>query len=219
VLRGESRISRSRRRICQIRLQPGRVKPLKETLAAIESADLITLGPGSLFTSVIPNLLVDGIPQAIAASPARKAYFMNLMTQPGETTHFRASDHVRALLNHSGLSHSGVAGKGLIDVCVVNTRAVSRKALQSYRQQAAQPVEEDVDELKRMGIKVLATDLLRMSGVRMNRVGINSRAPAEKIRHDSGAMAAVAIELAQDRVNGQRNRRLRRRLAALRIAK
>src|ERR1019366_3606311 len=68
VLRGESRISRSRRRIREIRLQPGRVRPLKDTLAAIESADLITLGPGSLFTSLIPNLLVSGIPKAIRNS-------------------------------------------------------------------------------------------------------------------------------------------------------
>jgi uncharacterized cofD-like protein len=213
---GETRISRSSTPIERVALLPRGAKPLPEALHAIANADLITLGPGSLFTSVIPNLLVDGIPQAIAASPARKAYFMNLMTQPGETTHFRASDHVRALLNHSGL-----AGKRLIDVCVVNTRSFSRKALASYREQAAQPVEEDVDELKRMGIKVLATDLLRMSAVRMNGARINSRQPAEKIRHDSGAMAAVAIELAQNKAHAseQRNRRLRRRLAALRIAK
>ena len=135
-----------------------------------------------MFTSVIPNLLVDGIPEAIARSAARKAYFVNLMTQPGETTHFRASDHVRAVL-----SHAGTAGRRLIDVCVVNTRAYSRKALDSYRLQAAQPVDVDLNELKRLGVKVIATDLLRMNG----------RRPAEKIRHDSGALAAVAIEMAQ----------------------
>ena len=77
-------------------------RPLRETLEAIAQADLITLGPGSLFTSVIPNLLVEGIPQAIAASPAVKAYFVNLMSQPGETTGLRASDHVAALLRHAG---------------------------------------------------------------------------------------------------------------------
>jgi uncharacterized cofD-like protein len=190
---GETRISRSTVPIERVRMRPGNAKPLPETLEAIASADLITLGPGSLFTSVIPNLLVDGIPQAIAASSARKAYFMNLMTQPGETTHFRASDHVRTLL-----SHSGNIGKCLIDACVVNTRPYSRKALASYRQQAAQPVEVDLEELKRTGIKVVATDLLR----------INGRQPAEKIRHDSGAIAAVAIEMAQQR------RRSRRRLAS-----
>src|SRR5437868_12289637 len=100
VVRGETRISRSRRPIREIRLQPGRVRPLKETLAAIAQADLITFGPGSLFTSVIPNLLVSGIPKAIRESPALKAYFLNLMTQPGETTNFTGSDHLRALGEH-----------------------------------------------------------------------------------------------------------------------
>ena len=97
---GETRISHSTSRIERIALRPRKPKPLAETLCAIANADLITLGPGSLFTSVIPNLLVDGIPQAIAASPALKAYFVNLMSQPGETTDFRASDHVQAILRH-----------------------------------------------------------------------------------------------------------------------
>jgi uncharacterized cofD-like protein len=190
---GETRISRSTAPIERVTMRPRRAKPLPETLEAIASADLITLGPGSLFTSVIPNLLVDGIPQAIAASGGRKAYFMNLMTQPGETTHFRASDHVRAVLNHAS-----DAGRRLIDVCVVNTRTYSRKALQSYGLQGAQPVEADFDKLKGMGVKVVATDLLRMYG----------RRPGDKIRHDSGALAAVAIEMAQQ------GRRSRRRLAS-----
>src|ERR1700722_9476231 len=102
VLRGESRISPSRSRICRSRLLPNRVRPLKETLDAIARADLITLGPGSLFTSVIPNLLVSGIPKAIRQSRAKKTYFMNLMRQPGETTNFAASDHVAALWEHAG---------------------------------------------------------------------------------------------------------------------
>ena len=101
-LQGETRISRSTSPIDRISLRPARPKPLAETLRAIAEADLITLGPGSLFTSVIPNLLVDGIPQAIAKSPALKAYFVNLMWQPGETTNFRASDHVQAILRHCG---------------------------------------------------------------------------------------------------------------------
>src|SRR6266699_500023 len=99
---GETRISRSRVRIERIALKPRSPKPLAETLEAIAGADLITLGPGSLFTSVIPNLLVKGIPDAIRRSPAVKAYFVNLMWQPGETMSFRASDHVRAICNHAG---------------------------------------------------------------------------------------------------------------------
>ena len=148
-------------------------------LEAIANADLITLGPGSLFTSVIPNLLVAGIPEAIAASKAYKAYFMNLMSQPGETTNFRASDHVEAIYRHAKLP--------MLDVCVLNTRAMSGKVLDRYRASAARPVENDVENLERLGLKVIATDLLRMSGNRMQ----------EKIRHDSSVIGAIAFELAQ----------------------
>src|SRR5579864_3944162 len=99
---GETRISRSQHPIRKIRLAPRKVRPLPAALTAIAEADVITLGPGSLFTSVVPNLLVDGIPAAIRQSPAVKAYFVNLMWQPGETTEFRASDHIRAIHQHSG---------------------------------------------------------------------------------------------------------------------
>jgi len=102
---GETRISRTTSRIERVSLRPRRARPLTETLDAIQNADLITLGPGSLYTSVIPNLLVDGIPQAIASSPATKVYFMNLMTQPGETTGYNASDHLQALRDHARLGH------------------------------------------------------------------------------------------------------------------
>jgi uncharacterized cofD-like protein len=190
---GESAISRSKIAIRKINLKPRRAKPLPEALEAIEKADLITMGPGSLFTSVIPNLLVKGIPEAIAASSARKVFFVNLMTQPGETTKFRASDHAAALLKHCGRSRQGI-----IDVCVVNTRPFSAKALEHYQSNLAQPVEADVEELGRMGIEVLCADLLRL----------NSRASSGKIRHDSSAVAAVAVELAQQ------GRRMRRKLTS-----
>ena len=176
---GESRISRSRSRIERIEIHPRRPKPLAETLDAIAKADLITLGPGSLFTSVIPNLLVDGIPQAIAQSPALKAYFVNLMSQPGETTNFRASDHVEAIHRHSERS--------ILDVCVVNTRAMRGKVLDRYQANAARPVENDIENLERLGVKVIAADLLRMSGKRVQ----------EKIRHDSSVIGAIAFELAR----------------------
>src|SRR5438270_217681 len=119
---GETRISRSRHRIERVELRPRRPKPLAETLQAIAEADLITLGPGSLFTSVIPNLLVQGIPKAIAESRALKVYFLNLMSQPGETTQFSASDHVAAILRHAGR-------RQVIDMCVLNSRSIRGKAL------------------------------------------------------------------------------------------
>jgi uncharacterized cofD-like protein len=180
---GETRISRSKSRIDRIALRPRRPKPLPETIEAIARADLITLGPGSLYTSVIPNLLVDGVAGAIAASPALKVYFVNLMSQPGETNQFRASDHVAALLRHAGRAYS----RSLLDVCVVNTRSIPGRALDRYRASAAKPVENDFENLERMGLRVIATDLLRMSGDRIQ----------EKIRHDQGSVGAVALELAQ----------------------
>ncbi|HUA87291.1 MAG TPA: uridine diphosphate-N-acetylglucosamine-binding protein YvcK [Bryobacteraceae bacterium] len=187
---GETRISRSRSRIEKIALRPARPKPLAETLRAIAEADLITLGPGSLFTSIVPNLLVDGIPRAIAQSPALKAYFVNLMSQPGETTNFRASDHLGALLRHAGRY-----GRGLIDVCVINTRPISGKVLEKYQRQAARPVENDVANLGRLGAKVLGEDLLRLSRLRAH----------EKIRHDSTVLGAIAVQLAE--LGSERRRR------------
>jgi uncharacterized cofD-like protein len=188
---GETRISRSTRPIQRVHLSSRRVRPLKETLEAIAQADLITLGPGSLYTSVIPHLLVEGIPQAIAASPAVKAYFTNLMTQPGETTGMEsASGHMAALLSHGtrhGARHAGQGGTRLIDVCVVNTGSILQKALERYRAQEARPVENDVSKLEAMGVKVVAADLVRMAGRRVQNV----------IRHDPGATSAVAIQLAR----------------------
>ena len=181
---GETRISRSKSPIERIELRPRRPKPLAETIEAIARADLITFGPGSLYTSVIPNLLVEGIPRAISASPALKAYFVNLMCQPGETDQFRASDHVAAILRHAGRAYS----RSLLDVCVVNTRPIRGKVLERYRARAAKPVEMDIPNLERMGLRVITTDLLRMSGDRM----------PGKIRHEPGVTGAVAFELAQE---------------------
>ncbi len=139
-------------------------KPLPETLAAIEDADLITLGPGSLFTSVIPNLLVEGIAPAIQRSRALKAYFVNLMWQPGETIGFRASDHVEALHRHAGMH--------LIDVAVVNTRAITARQRRKYAAENVRPVLNDVDRLAEMGLQVVAADLL---GARRQRAPRSAR--------------------------------------------
>jgi uncharacterized cofD-like protein len=130
---------------------------------------------------VIPNLLVKGVADAIKQSPAVKVYFVNLMSQPGETTNFRASDHVKALLRHAG------RGRRLVDVCVVNTQPIQRKALDRYQANAARAVENDVDTLKRMGLKVVGADLVRMAG----------RLSDQKIRHDQSVLGAVTLDLAQ----------------------
>lgn len=179
---GETRISRSRRRIERVQLVPRRARPLAATLAAIAEADLITFGPGSLFTSVIPNLLVEGIPAAIRRSRAVKAYFVNLMWQPGETTNFSASDHVRAIGRHSR--------GNLLDYVVVNTRPIRAELKKKYARQQALPVENDVQEIAGMGIQVIGAPLVKQ---------------AEKVRHDPDLLAEVALNLArkgrQRRVN------------------
>ena len=172
---GETRISRSRQRIRSVRLNPRKARPLAATLNALEEADVITLGPGSLFTSVIPNLLVEGIPAAIRRSPAVKVYFVNLMWQPGETTDFRASDHIRAIHKHAG-------GK-LLDYAVINVRPIPSEVKRRYARQAALPVENDIDNILKLGLKVMAGKLALLS---------------DKVRHDPASTAAVVVKLAQE---------------------
>lgn len=172
---GETRIGRSRARIRRIRLIPRHAPPLPDALAAIREADVITLGPGSLFTSIIPNLLVDGIAAAIKDSKAVKACYVNLMWQPGETMKFRASDHIRALQKHAG-------GK-FLDYAVVNLRPILPALRKRYAREAVLPVENDLDTIFKMGIQVMAANLSRNTN---------------KVRHDPMASAAVAIKLAQE---------------------
>jgi uncharacterized cofD-like protein len=182
-VKGETRISRSRVRIRSVRLTPRKARPLDATLSAIAQADLITLGPGSLFTSVIPNLLVQGIPAAIRNSPAIKAYFVNLMWQPGETNEFRASDHIRAIHGHA-------RGK-FLDYAVVNIRPIAPALRKRYARQAAMPVENDLDAIYRMGLQVMTANLAQHSG---------------KVRHDPDATAEAVMKLA---LEGRRRREKR----------
>jgi uncharacterized cofD-like protein len=172
---GETRISRSLARIRRISLKPANVRPLPETLEAIANADVITYGPGSLFTSVVPNLLVKGIPEAIAASPATKICFVNLMWQPGETSNFTASDHLRAINDH--------AQRKVVDVAVINTTPISAELKQRYANEEALPVENDFEALNEMGVRVVARELA---------------SAGQKFRHDPGALADVVVELAAE---------------------
>lgn len=173
LVEGETKISRSRKRIERLELIPEKVKPVKETLDAIASADLITYGPGSLYTSVIPNLLVSGVPAAIRRSKAVKAYFVNLMWQPWETMNFSASDHVRAIFDHGG--------KKLIDQVVLNSRPLSGEQRRRYAAEKVFPVEMDRPRLEHMGLEVVERSLL---------------AQADKVRHDPASIAAAAMQLA-----------------------
>jgi uncharacterized cofD-like protein len=146
-------------------------------LEAIAEADLITLGPGSLYTSVIPNLLVKGMSQAIEKSSALKAYFVNLMWQPGETINFAASQHVEALHQHGALAFP--------DCVVLNTAPVPVRLARRYARANVKPVENDFERLAELRIKVVTADLIR-----------HEETGEQRVRHDSAALAEVVIDLA-----------------------
>ncbi len=157
VVAGETRIARSGKRIRRVRLVPRRVRPLPEVLQAIAQADLILIGPGSLYTSIIPNLLVAGVAEAIEKSPAICVYIANLMTQPGETQGYSVADHVRAIYQHTR--------RRFVDWVVINHQAASPAVARRYRADGAEPVRADVGELQRMGLRCVFDDLLEEHGV------------------------------------------------------
>src|SRR5208282_3024634 len=147
---GETRISRSPSRIRRVRLVPRHVKPLSEVLQAIREADLILIGPGSLYTSIIPNLLIEKVVQAIKRSRATCVYIANLMTQPGETQHYSVADHIRAIYGHTH--------KDLFDFVVINRSRVPASVLRRYQAQDAEPVNPSFDELDRMRLSYVTGD-------------------------------------------------------------
>jgi uncharacterized cofD-like protein len=154
---GETSISRSRKRIATVRLVPRRVQPLPEVIKAIREADLILVGPGSLYTSILPNLLVEKMVDAIAGSKATRVYIANLMTQPGETRHYSVADHVHAIQKHTR--------KPLFDFVVINQTPVSPCLLRRYKADGAEPVDPSFGELERLGIRYVTGDLLQQDGV------------------------------------------------------
>ena len=152
---GESKICDVKKsqdcRITHVRLLPEHPPALPAAVDAIREADLIVLGPGSLYTSVIPNLLVDGIAEAICASRALKVYACNIMTQEGETEGYTASDHVSALLKHSG--------PGLLDICLCNDAPIPEEMLARYRAEGAGPIEIDGAGVEKLGVELAVREL------------------------------------------------------------
>jgi uncharacterized cofD-like protein len=173
VVEGESQIPTVRRRIAHLRLKPADVAPLPEVLQAIADAEVILLGPGSLFTSVIPNLLVRGVADAIRASRARRIYVCNIMTEAGETDGFAASDHVRALIAH--------LGPGLFTHALVNTQPPqSRVLLARYAAEGARPVPADLEQVAALGVELIAAPLVSEDDV---------------VRHDAQRVARTIFGL------------------------
>lgn len=152
---GETKIVQSGLRIRRIFLDPEAPEPYGGAIEAIKDADLICIGPGSVYTSVIPNLLVKGISEAVQAAEAKKAYICNVMTQRGESDAFTASEHITALQANLDLR--------LFDYIVVNTGIPSEQALGKYREAKQYLVEADIDRIRAMGYRVLAGDFMNES--------------------------------------------------------
>src|SRR5271166_749130 len=178
VVRGETNITASNRRITELRMAPVNAKPAAAALQAIESADLITIGPGSLFTSLVPNLLVRDLSTAIKNSRATKVYVCNLMTQANESLGLTASDHIRALYNH--------AHHEFFDHALVNRTPASPELVLKYAEKQQAQIEADVDRIEALGVKPILGEYL-----------LEAMDPKEGLiaRHDTHQVANDLLQL------------------------
>ncbi len=151
IVKGESNIPETGKKIVRLFTEPADCHPLPEIIHAINDADLIIMGPGSLFTSVIPNLLIKEISKAVSMSKAKKIYVCNIMTQPGETTDFTAYDHVKALLDHAVYPN-------MLDAVMVND-SIPDDLNEDYKNSNSFPVVIDAEKIKKLGIKIVSTRL------------------------------------------------------------
>jgi uncharacterized cofD-like protein len=172
IVEGEQAISSALQPIRRMGLSDPDAEPLDETLTAIATADAIIIGPGSVYTSIIPNFLVKNIADAVAASPAVKVYVCNVMTQPYETDGFAASDHVRAVVEQ--------AGRRVFDYVLVNTSAPSEELLRRYESAHSHFVHPDVESIKALGFRPITGDFLSESAV---------------VRHDPQKLSQAIVRL------------------------
>jgi uncharacterized cofD-like protein len=173
VVRGETNITASKEQIVELSLDPPVVEPLPETLAAIADADLITLGPGSLYTSLITNLLVQGIPEALAAAKGTRVYIANLMTQANESLHLTASQHIERIYAHTR--------QPVFDYALLNTAPVSESLRERYAVQGAETIQPDIERIEAMGIRCITG---------------NFAAEGDVLRHDAERVARTVLEIA-----------------------
>jgi len=177
-VRGETRITASKGKIRELFLVPPDAEPLPPTLEAIANADLITIGPGSLFTSLIPNLLVRGIAQAITESNAIKVFVCNLMTQANESLGLSAAQHICALTSH--------AGAQLFDYALINQKAASAEMKAKYALEGASQIVVDLDAIEGLGVCPVLGDYLDEGAV--------ARHATDRVAHDLMALMAQAPE-------------------------
>ena len=165
LVHGETSITASPHRIVELMLLPPNAEPLPATLEAIANADLITLGPGSLYTSLVTNMLVRGIPEALAASKAIRVYIGNLMTQANESLGLTASQHIEKILQHCGPNGANGAGAysagkhpRIFDYALINTAPISPALLEKYARGGQAPIAADLDRIRALGIEPIAGD-------------------------------------------------------------
>lgn len=173
VYLGESAVGRSGERLARLDLEPPQAPAFPRAVEALEHADLILLGPGSLYTSVLPNLLIPGIREAVRRGPAPVVLILNLMTQPGETDHMSALDHLVAIEEH--------AGRGLVDAVLASSTRPPAALLRHYAEAGSETVEVDRDAIAARGVEVIERDLL---------------AGGELIRHDPARLGRAVLEIA-----------------------
>jgi uncharacterized cofD-like protein len=173
VVSGESKIPYSGKKIKRVFLTPEDIEPLPETIEAIRQADLIVVGPGSLYTSILPSLLVPKIGQEVCQAKAKKVYICNIMTQAGETLHYTVSDHVKALHDHMGCF--------FLDAVIVNSGQIPEDIQQRYAQELAEPVQDDSDRLAELGIQVIRDHIVSYED--------------QVIRHDTKKVASLLLSL------------------------
>ncbi len=179
LVRGETNITASHLRIAELLLEPPDAAALPETLEAIERADLITIGPGSLYTSLITNLLVQGIPQALAAASGTRVFVCNLMTQANESLGLTASEHIERIYEH--------ARGPIFDYAIVNTAPFSQETLKRYAAENASPIEADIARIEALGVKCVAG---------------NFASEESLVRHNAARVAAALLALSTTK-NGE----------------
>jgi uncharacterized cofD-like protein len=172
IVEGETNITASKHRICELTLEPAGAKPLPETLESIARADLITLGPGSLYTSLITNLLVKGIPEALTETRGLRVFICNLMTQSNESLGLTASQHIEKIYEHMG--------QAIFDYALVNTAPVSETLLRNYAREGATPILPDIDRIEALGVRVVPG---------------NFAAEGDTLRHNADRVAETLLDL------------------------
>lgn len=172
IISGESKIPEARKRIKRMLMKPADAPAARGAVEAILESDVLIFGPGSLYTSVIPNLLVEEIREAILKSDAVKIYVCNVMTQPGETDGYGALEHVRALIDHMG--------KQFLDYVIVNDQKITTEQLKQYYAEGSMPVTPDVEKIRKLGITVVPASLISKDDL---------------VRHDPRKLARALIML------------------------